>query len=123
MRGLKPPSSTPATKTRRWGPRPPSELSFPPACKAVPFQNSGLVRGSLEILLRPLVDALQRLFEILERIGHAEAQVAFAEMAECRAGKRRHAGLLQQSVGQRLGFPSRPGDVREHVECRSEEDT
>src|SRR5208337_2852267 len=30
--------------------------------------------GDSEILLRPLVDALQRLLQILQRIGHAEAQ-------------------------------------------------
>src|SRR5579863_4020136 len=74
--------------------------------------QSRLARDSLsEILLCPLVDAIQRLLQVLQRIRHAEAQVAFAELSECRARERCYSGLLEQSIGKRLRFPSRLRDV------------
>src|SRR3984957_17061821 len=70
-----------------------------------------------QILARPLIDAVQRLLQIFQRIGYAEAQVAFSELAEGCAGKRGDAGLLQQCVSQRLRFPSRLRDIGKSVEC------
>ena len=65
------------------------------------------VQAVTEVLLRPLVDAFEGLLQVLQRIGNAEAQVAFAEFAEGGAGKRGHSSLLQQRIGQLLRFPSR----------------
>ena len=52
-----------------------------------------------EILPGPLVEAIECLLQVFQRIGHAEAQVAFAEFAERRAGKRGYSGLLKESIG------------------------
>jgi hypothetical protein len=41
-------------------------------------------------------------------IGIGEADVAFAVDAEIRAADQRHAGILQQRRGQRLGLPAGP---------------
>src|SRR5208283_2275460 len=73
--------------------------------------------GDSEILLRPLVDALQRLLQILQRIGHAEAQVAFSVFAKGRSRKGCHSSLLQQRVRQRLRLPASLHDVGKNVEC------
>src|SRR6266850_6919640 len=70
----------------------------------------------LEALLRPLLNIRERLLDVLNRIGHAEAQIALAELAESRACQARHAGLIQQRVGQLLRSPTGAGDVRESVE-------
>jgi hypothetical protein len=37
---------------------------------------------SLQILLRPVVDAVESFLQILQRIGDAEAQITFPEFAE-----------------------------------------
>jgi hypothetical protein len=56
--------------------------------------------GWLQILSSPLVNAVQSLLQILERIRDAEAQVAFAVLPEGGTGKGGNAGLLQQGVRQ-----------------------
>jgi hypothetical protein len=56
----------------------------------------------LQALLRPLIDPLQRLLQILQRIRHAETQVAFTEFAKRCARERSHTSLFEQRVGQRL---------------------
>src|ERR1700722_19843860 len=74
-------------------------------------------RPGLEILSSPRVDAIERLLQILQRIGHAGAQVTFAEVTEGGAGERRYSGLLEQRVGERLRLPPRLRDVGENIEC------
>src|SRR5208337_1694809 len=74
-------------------------------------------RRELEVLLCPLVEAFEGLLQVFEGIGHTEAQVAFAKFAEGRAGKPGDSSLIEQSIGQRLGLPSRLRNVREDVEC------
>src|SRR5579862_8087310 len=69
----------------------------------------------LQILLRPLIDTVERLVKILHGIRHAEPQIAFAEFAECCSGKSCDSSLLQQRICQRLRLPSRLRDVREHI--------
>src|SRR5271157_5322324 len=49
--------------------------------KPCPFKSPN---PTLQILLRPLVHAVERLFDVFDRIGHAEPQVAFAESPERR---------------------------------------
>jgi hypothetical protein len=58
----------------------------------------------LQVLFRPVIDALERLLQILQRISHAEAQVAFAEGAERRTGKRRFSFLRSQTVAFRTSL-------------------
>src|SRR5664279_305746 len=70
----------------------------------------------LQILLRPLIDAIQRLLKILDRIGDTEPQMALAICAECGSGQRRNSRILQQRVGQLLRLPARLLDVGESVE-------
>jgi|ERR1700680_1074273 hypothetical protein len=52
-----------------------------------------------EVFLCPLVEAVERLLQVVQRIGDAEAKIAFAEFTEGGAGKRGHSGLFEQSVG------------------------
>src|ERR1700757_3822148 len=49
---------------------------------------------SLQILRGPGVDPFQRRIQILQRVGHAEAEIAFAECAKGCAGKARDSGLF-----------------------------
>jgi hypothetical protein len=44
--------------------------------------NCQVLSAGLQILPRPLVDAVQSLLQVLQRIRDAEAQVAFAEFTE-----------------------------------------
>src|SRR5260370_14537060 len=87
------------------------------SCGASVAGNISLHKCRLEILLRPLVNAVQRLLQVLQRISHAEAQVAFAKVTECGTGECRNSCLLEQSICQRLRFPSRLRDVGKDVEC------
>src|ERR1700677_1958674 len=88
-----------------------NSLSLPPKSA-----SNGDQPGSLEILLGPLVDAVERQLQILQRIGHAEAKVAFPEFSECRARERGYSGLFEKNIRQRFGLPSCLGDVGEDVE-------
>src|SRR5919198_2859521 len=69
----------------------------------------------LQIFLGPLLNSIQRLIYVLDRVGHAEPQITFAELAKGGAGKAGHACIFQQRVGQLLRGPSRTGDVGESV--------
>src|SRR5436853_6332010 len=69
-----------------------------------------------KIFLCPGADAIERLLDVLDRVGHAEAQIAFAEVAEGGPGQSGDASFVQQRVGQFLGWPSGLLDVRENVE-------
>ena len=76
----------------------------------------GHQRGGLQILLRPGADAIECLLDVLDRVGHAEAQIALAEIAESGPGERGDAGVVEQRVGQFLRWPPGLLDVRENVE-------
>ena len=54
--------------------------------------------------------------DVLERVGVRDAQVALAVLAERGAREHRHAGLVEQPVGQLARVEARPLDVREGVE-------
>src|SRR5581483_4176224 len=58
--------------------------------------------SAAHVLLRPLLHAVEGCVDVLQRIGHAEAQVAFAEGAERRAGQRGDARVFQERVGNFL---------------------
>src|SRR4030095_11973646 len=62
------------------------------------------------------LDAAQRFLYVLGAVGVAEAQVAFAPLAEGGARKAGDAGLVEQAVGERFRRVTRGGDVREDVE-------
>src|SRR5258708_40302146 len=53
------------------------------------------IQNNLESLFGPLINPLQRLLQVLQRVGNAEAQISFTELAECCARERRHSCLLQ----------------------------
>src|SRR4029434_5735535 len=76
-----------------------------------------MVKSALQILCRPGTDAIERLLDVLDRIGHAEAQIALAEVAESSPRERGDAGVIKQCVGQFLRWPPGLLDVRENVEC------
>src|SRR6478672_11666107 len=61
---------------------------------------------SLQVPLGPVVDLVQGVVQVLQRIGHTETQIAFAEMSKRRPRKTSDSGLLQQRVRQRFRFPA-----------------
>jgi hypothetical protein len=78
--------------------------------------HSSAFRNSLQILLRPGRDAIERLLNVLDRVGDAEAQVAFAESAESGSGQRGDTCVIEQRVGQFLRWPARSRDVGKNIE-------
>src|ERR1017187_10284793 len=70
----------------------------------------------LKMLVRPGPDAVERFLDVLDRVGHAEAQIALAEIAEGGTGQTGDAGIVEQCVGQFLRWPSGLLDVGENVE-------
>ena len=72
--------------------------------------------SSLEILLRPSVDAIERFFDVLDRVRHAEAKITFAEIAERGAGQSSDACVIEQRIGQLFRWPSGLRDIREDIE-------
>src|SRR5260370_34247257 len=70
----------------------------------------------LQILFRPRGHAIERLVDVLDRVGNTETQVAFTEIPECGTRQRGNAGIIEQCVGQFLGRPAGFGDVWKNVE-------
>ena len=66
--------------------------------------TAGLETGAtrLQVHAHPRVDARQRFYQVLHGIGDTEAQIALAIGAKRSAGKRGHAGLFEQRIGQRF---------------------
>ena len=60
--------------------------------------------------------AVQRLENILRRIGVGDAQIPFSQYAEIRAADQGDAGFTEQRVGQGLGLPAGLADIREGIE-------
>src|SRR4051794_11011033 len=63
-----------------------------------------------------LAHAVQRLQNVLGRVGVGQAHVAFAEDAEVRAADGDDAGVVEQRAGELLGFPAGALDVGERIE-------
>jgi len=61
---------------------------------------------ALQILLRPGVEAIERFFDVLDRVRHAEAKITLADVAERGAGQCRDACVLEERVGQLFRWPS-----------------
>jgi hypothetical protein len=59
------------------------------------FSSSLLANSRLQVLLGPLVDAVEGLLQILQRVGYAEAQVALAEFTEGSPGECSDSSLLE----------------------------
>src|SRR5207245_8761148 len=64
----------------------------------------------------PRMHAFQRPVQVLQRIGHAEAQIAFSVIAKRRPRKTSYSGVIHQRISQLLRFPARLADIGEHVE-------
>ena len=50
--------------------------------------------SSLEILRRPGVDAIERFFDVLDRVRHAEAKITFTEVAKRAAALMPRGGVM-----------------------------
>src|ERR1017187_8074294 len=72
---------------------------------------------SAEVLPYPVFDFCQGRVQVLERVGYAEAEIAFSVFAEGGAGEAGYTCFFEQRVGQFLRRPAGLGDVREHGEC------
>ncbi len=70
----------------------------------------------LQVFFCPVVNQNQSLVQILQRVGDAEAEVAFSVFAEGGAGESGDTGLIEQRVGQFLGRPAGFCNVGEGVE-------
>src|SRR4029453_5078412 len=77
---------------------------------------TGDLTNRLQILFRPGSDAIERFLNVLDRVRHAETQIAFAEITKGSSGKSGDAGIVEQCVGQFLRWPSGFGNVWENVE-------
>src|ERR1019366_890189 len=71
--------------------------------------------STLQILLRPLIDAIQRLLKILDGIGNTEPQITFTEGAERRSRQPRDSRVVKQRVRQLLRRPSGLLDIGEGI--------
>src|SRR4029077_16979383 len=94
-----------------------------PACRMTrPWTIAFGARGAttvgrrLQVLCRPLIDAVEGLVQVLEGIGDAEAQEAFSEVTERGTGKTRDACLFEDRIGELFRRPAGLRDVRESVE-------
>src|SRR6185437_3495940 len=63
----------------------------------------------------PLVNALECLLNVLNRICDAESDVSLAVAAKRGTRQARYSGLLQQSIGKFLRLPSCSFDIGKHV--------
>src|SRR5205807_4088237 len=71
---------------------------------------------ALQIFAGPIADAFKRFLDVLDRVGDAEAQIAFAEIAERGPRKCGDAGVIEQRIGQFLRWPAGLRNVGENVE-------
>jgi hypothetical protein len=62
--------------------------------------------SSLEILLRPGVDAIECFLDVLDRVRHTEAKITLAEVAERGAGQCSDTCVIEERVGQLFRWPS-----------------
>src|SRR5687767_6215029 len=85
----------------------------PPAAR----NKSATGAVALQIFIHPGADAFERLLDILDRVGHAETQIAFAEIAKRRPGETGYPRFVEQRVRQFLRGPARLPDVGEDVKC------
>src|SRR6266403_264697 len=70
---------------------------------------------SSKVFLHPRPDALQCFLDVLDRVGHAEAQITLAKIAEGGPRQPGDAGIVEQRVGQFLRWPPGLLDVGENV--------
>src|SRR5438309_7296196 len=69
-----------------------------------------------QVFVDPASDAIECLLDILDRVSHAEAQIALAEVAEGGPRERGNAGVVQQRAGQFLRWPSGRLDIGKNIE-------
>src|ERR1700758_5066609 len=72
---------------------------------------------SLEIFVGPRRDTIERFLDVLDRVGDAEAQIAFAESAERGTGQGGHAHVAGERAGGFFRVPAGLRDVGKNVEC------
>src|SRR5450631_1927031 len=68
----------------------------------------------LKMFVHPGADAIECLLDVLDRVRHAEAQIALAKIAESGPRQPGDAGIVEQRVGQFLRGPSGLLDVGEN---------
>src|ERR1700687_3990337 len=73
-------------------------------------------RARLKVFFCPAIDQSESPDQVLERVGDAEAEIAFSVRAEGSAGEAGAAGLCEQRVGQFLRRPAGLSNVGEGVE-------
>src|SRR4029077_18049419 len=73
------------------------------------------IADRLQILVYPSLDPIERFLDVLDGISHAEAQIAFTEIAKGSAGERGDASVIQKRVRKFLRWPAGLRDVWENV--------
>ena len=53
-----------------------------------------MAKSALQILRRPVPDAVERLLDVLDRVGYAETQIALAEGAKSGPRERGDPGII-----------------------------
>ena len=71
---------------------------------------------ALQILVCPSIDAIERFFDVLDRVRYAEAKITFAEIAERGAGQCSDACVIKECVGQLFRWPSSLCDIWKDIE-------
>src|SRR5438874_11117117 len=74
------------------------------ACRHLEFYLTHFLKR-LQIFVRPGADTIECLLDVLDRVGHAEAQIALAEVAEGSTRQRGDAGVIEQRVGESFRWP------------------
>src|ERR1043166_727908 len=69
----------------------------------------------VKILACPIADTIERFLDVLDRIGYAETQVTFTEMAKRCPGQASNASVIEKRVRQFLRLPTRFRNVGENV--------
>jgi hypothetical protein len=75
-----------------------SRVALPITLPTTDFFSSPVTRHSpliSQVLVHPGADAIERLLDVFDRVGDAEAQIAFAEIAKRGPGQRGDAGIVE----------------------------
>jgi len=68
------------------------------------------------MFFRTGVDAIERFFDVLDRVRHTKAKVTFAEVTERGAGQCSDACVLEEHVGELFRWPSSLCDIWKDIE-------
>src|SRR6266571_5010012 len=81
-------------------------------------RGAGLLSNSqsLQIVLHPGPNAIERFLDVFDRVRDAETQIALAKIAKCGTRQRSDASVVEQRIGEFLRWPPGLRDVGENVE-------